>query len=827
MPAPAETSCPRCGAPRTASDSSTGVCPRCLIGVGLDESLADGAQTPEPGTGTSPFHLDAPAEIGPYRLLKPLGEGGMGVVYLAEQTEPIRRRVALKLIKLGMDTTRVIARFDLERQTLALMRHPNIAGVLDAGVTRDGRPYFVMELVDGVPITDYCDTNCVDLRGRLDLFLQACDAIQHAHQKGMIHRDVKPSNLLVTEEDGRPMVKAIDFGIARAIGSHARGATLSTGRDVLLGTPEFMSPEQAGGTDREVDTRTDVYALGAVLYQLLAGVLPFDRGGLRGLDLAEIRRRIQEEDPPSPGSRLAALEEEATSIATARGSTPSVLRRALRGDLDWIVMKALEREPSRRYGSPRELAADILRHLEGRPLLAGPPSLGYRLGKFVRRHRAGAAAVAALAVFLVVLAVMQAAQARRLARERDRANRESEAASAVSRFLVDLFELSSPEKARGETIPAREILDRGAARIENDLADQPELQARLMGTVGSVYKKMGLFADAEPLLQRSGDLNARLLGEDHPDTIGSLLQMADLRFSQGKLAEAEEALRDAATRGRRGLGESHPDTLSALADLAVILHFQGRMDEAEAQYREALALRTAHLGADAPGTLETVNNLATLYYASGRLTEAEPLLRRALEGRRRNLGHDHPESLDSLINLAVILQTLARLEEAEAYSREAVEIGRRIRPDHPKTLVSLNNLASILESRDKLPEAEEAYRKALDTLRRTVGEEHADTLTTAGNLGDLYLNMGRLEEAGDLLVPMMEAVRRTQPPVHLVTGYSLRKYGRWLAHSGRLDEALPVLTEAERVLTLVAGPDHLHTRRAREALAELEGLRRP
>jgi tRNA A-37 threonylcarbamoyl transferase component Bud32 len=392
--------------------------------------------------------------IGPYRLVKLLGEGGFGIVYLAEQDRPLRRRVALKLIKPGMDTRQVIARFNAERQALAFMDHPGIAQVHDAGETETGRPYFVMEYVQGIPITAFCDESTLRVRDRLELFLEVCDAIQHAHQKGLIHRDIKPSNVLVTRRDGVAIPKVIDFGIAKATGAGLADRTIATHEGVILGTLGSMSPEQAGAIEAVVDTRSDIYSLGVLLYELLTGQPPFDSAQLRQASWSEAVRMIREETPPAPSTRIASQPDD-TDAPRCRGVERRELLRELKGDLDWITMRALEKEPGRRYASASELAADIRRHLQGQPVLAGAPSTGYRLRKFVRRHRAGVLAGSLVLLALLVGGVATGIGFRRALRAEKAARREAASAEQVSAFLVDLFRTASPDRLRRETVTAR------------------------------------------------------------------------------------------------------------------------------------------------------------------------------------------------------------------------------------------------------------------------------------------------------------------------------------------------------------------------------------
>jgi len=413
---------------------------------------------------------DSEVRVKNYRILQKIGEGGMGEVYEAEQEQPVRRRVALKVIKMGMDTKDVVARFESERQALALMDHPGIARVFEAGATERGQPFFVMEFIRGVPITDYCDRNKLRTRDRLELFIQVCVAVQHAHQKGIIHRDLKPTNVLVAVQDEKPMPKIIDFGLAKATAQPLTERTVFTELGQLVGTPEYMSPEQVELTGLDLDTRTDVYSLGVLLYELLVGALPFDSKELRKAGFDGLRRKIREDEPLRPSTRLTSLERESSSnVAKQRKTDPITLSRQLRGDLDWIVMKAIEKDRTRRYASASELAADIHRHLDNQPVLAGPPSSAYRLRKFVARHKVGVAA-ASLVVFAMLLGItgtttglIRAIKAERVARE------EAEAARQVSEFLEGLFAVSDPGAARGNTITAREILDDGADKISREL----------------------------------------------------------------------------------------------------------------------------------------------------------------------------------------------------------------------------------------------------------------------------------------------------------------------------------------------------------------------
>jgi non-specific serine/threonine protein kinase/serine/threonine-protein kinase len=678
----AETShCPECGEP-LAPASPGSPCPKCLLKLGLDMPpgpLESAATTRDADSLPSE---DDDRRIGPYRVLQKLGEGGMGEVWLAEQHEPVRRKVALKLIKAGMDTKQVIARFESERQALALMNHPSIARVFDAGATERGLPYFAMEYVKGEPITSYCDRQRLSMQERLELFMRVCDGVQHAHQKGIIHRDIKPSNVLVAIQDDKPVPKIIDFGVAKATQQRLTEKTVFTQMGAMIGTPEYMSPEQAEMTGLDVDTRTDVYSLGVMLYELLTGALPFDSKQLREAGFDEIRRRIREEEPSKPSTRLSTLGDGSTESASARRSDPSTLARLLRGDLDWITMMALEKDRTRRYGSPSELAADVSRHVKHEPVVASPPGAGYRMGKFVRRHRLGVLAAGAILLALVVGLTGATWGLVRAQRAEVQAKQEAATAEQVSRFLVGLFEVSDPSEARGNTITAREILDRGSSKIEQELKDQPRVQARLMLTMGAVYRTLGLHDEAQPLLESSLAARRRLLGDVHPETLDSIRETGFLFQRQGNFDDARLYYDEALEKRRRVLVDDHSDTLQSVNDIGVLLQRQGRTAEAETHLREALEGRRRVLGDDDGATITSIINFAHALHDQGRLEEAEPYYLEALERSRRVLGEDHGETLRVINNLALLYQARGQMEQAESYARQSIEGLRGRTPQH-------------------------------------------------------------------------------------------------------------------------------------------------
>jgi tetratricopeptide (TPR) repeat protein len=656
----------------------------------------------------------------------------MGEVWLAEQTEPVRRQVALKVIKAGMDSAHVVARFEAERQALALMDHPVIATVLDGGTTPQGRPYFAMEYVRGEPITLYCDRHRLSTPERLELFMKVCEGVQHAHQKGIIHRDLKPSNVLVTIQDDRPVPKIIDFGVAKATAQHLTERSLFTELGVLIGTPEYMSPEQAEMGGLDIDTRTDIYALGVLLYELLTGALPFDRKELRQAGLAEIQRIIREKEPPRPSTRITQLGPASTETAKNRHTEPRRLVSELRGDLDWITMRALEKDRTRRYQTANALAADVRRHLAHEPVSAGPPSAAYRAGKFVRRHRFGVAAGVTLMLLLATFAGAMAVQAQRIARERDRANREAESARQVSEFLVQIFASSDPSEARGDRITARELLDAGAERIETELREQRELQARLQEVMARAYVNLGLFRKAGLMADRSLQTRSRALGPRHPDTLVSINLRGVAAVQQGDTRVAEESFRAAVEGSRATLGPDHPQTLKWSANLAGLLTLQGKYEEAESLERGVLEKRKQKLGSDHRETLQSLNNLASLLIEEGRLAEAETCQREGLAGSRRALGANHPETLIQAGNLGELLRLQGKYADAESYLREALTGSLQVLPaEHPDLAYLRLQLGLLLNATARPEEAEVLLREALPSAgdRETVRRALAEALT--------------------------------------------------------------------------------------------------
>ncbi len=747
-----------------------------------------------------------PKEIGPYRILEELGEGGMGVVYLARQVEPVRRRVALKVIKLGMDTAEVIARFESERQALALMSHTHIAKVLDAGATEQGRPYFVMEPVGGLAITEYCDKHKLGIRERLELFVQVCRAIHHAHQKGIIHRDVKPSNVLVSLEDGVSVPKVIDFGVAKATDQRLTEKTVYTQQGLLIGTPEYMSPEQADLGGVEVDTATDVYSLGVLLYELLVGAVPFN---LSSLSYSQIERTIREQEPPKLGTRLSSLGGRASEVAERRRLDIRSLARRLRGELNWIALKALEKERSRRYASASELAADVERYLKNEPVQARAPSPGYVLRKAVARNKLAVAAGVGFVVLLMAFGVAMALQARRIAWEAERATREAATAEQVSNFLEGLFAVSDPGESRGNTITARELLDKGAVKIEEELGDQPLVQARLLHSMGKVYRELGLYQQSSPLLERALELRERELGPEHPNVAASLNTLGAFYTLKGRYAEGEPTLRRAMTIQEKVLGPEHPDLALTLHNLAVLYRNRGKYAEGASLHQRSLAIREKVLGPEHPDVGQSLDNLALLYWEQGQYAQAEPLYLRALAIEEKAMGPDHPDVAFSLNNLAILYRNQGRYFEAEPLYLRALAIEEKaLGLDHPSVARSLNNLAVLYRNQGKYAEAEPLYLRALATEEKTLGRGHPSVARSLNNLASLYQFQGRYAEAEPLFLRSLAIREKILGPNHPNVASSLTNLANVYTEQERYSEAEPLYLRATSIRETEQGPEH-------------------
>src|SRR5882672_2204469 len=820
--------------------------------------------------------------IGRYKLLQQIGEGGCGVVFMAEQEEPVRRRVAVKVVKPGMDTKSVIARFEAERQALALMDHPSIAKVFDGGATESGRPYFVMELVRGVKITEYCDEHLLTTEERLKLFIQVCAAIQHAHQKGIIHRDIKPSNILVTiTSEGEPLPVVIDFGIAKpTTNQRLTDKTLFTAFDMFIGTPAYISPEQAALTNTDVDTRTDIYSLGVLLYELLTGLKPFDTTELLKQGIDEIRRVIREQEPVRPSTRLSKLNTvDLTTAAQRRRSEPPKLIRAISGDLDWIVMKALEKDRARRYETASGLALDVKRFLDHEAVLARPPSKLYRFRKSVQRNKFLFFGIGAIAMFLIVsLIVVSAAlakerQTRREAEADKRiANAEAIKSKQVTQFLEGMLGGVGPDIALGrDTAILREILAQAATRVGKELTNQPALEAELRGVIGTLYQRIGEFHRAEEMQRVALAIRRKHFGPGSPEVATSLNDLGLALIACGKLSEAAEAHREALEIRRRRFGNENTDVAVSQNNLAHVFTQTGRPAEAEALAREALATRQKLLGNETLEVADSLRNLVIILGERGKWAESEATARQVLSMRRRLLGPEHTWVASALNDLAWAAGGNGKQQEAEALEREALEmrqkllspehpdlanslyvVGDRMRQrgnltnaypllsralsiqrkvhgeDSPATLYTLRSLGLLYEAENKWSEAETVLREALAAWRKRAGNDDPQTLYALGNLGESLEGQRKWADAETVYREALALWRQRRGDDDPQTLYTMHKLGVGLEAAGKLPEAEAVFRELLAAWRKRAGNDYPETLYAMRNLArtlEAQGKR--
>ncbi len=744
----------------------------------------------------SPEVAEAGRQVGPYRLLGELGRGGMGVVHLAERAEGgFHQRVAIKLIKRGMDSEAIIQRFLRERQILAGLDHPNVARLLDGGVTDHGQPYFAMELVDGEPLTAYCDSRRLGLPERLGLFEGACRAVQYAHGRLVIHRDLKPSNILVTA-DGQ--IKLLDFGVAKLLAGGEEMATLTEAGIHPL-TPEYAAPEQVRGDP--VTTATDVHALGLVLYELATGHLPY---GGEGSSREELERAVCEADPEPP-SRKPIM----------------AMPRSLRGDLDAVVLMALRKEPGRRYGSAEALAEDIRRCLNGQPVQARPDSMGYRTAKFIRRHKVGVGAAVAAAMSLVIGLFGTTWQAAVAARERDRARLEAERAEKVKEFLVGIFRASDPAESKGQEITAKDLLVRGTERIEQELSGQPEVQADLLQIMAISFRSLGRLDQSRTAVERSLQLLRAVHGEEHPQIARGLEILGGILYQSDDLAAAERVRREAVAMNRKLLPADSVQLAESLAGLGVVLDQRANLAESESVHREALAIRQAKLGPEHPDTVRSVMQLADVQYSQGNYGAAVELHQQAVFLRRKLHGDLHPEVDRALTSLGRSLVSAGDVTAAEQAFREALSIRRKVRgEEHPLMSQGILFLAMALHTKGDLVGAEAMYREGLALDRKLRGEEHSDVATSLANLAQVLADRGRFAEAMPLFEQAAAMNNRLTGPEHPFMARTLEQHGAALSAQGKAREALGLLAKSLAIYGARYGQEHPRTASALMKLAE-------
>ncbi|MFH1107767.1 MAG: tetratricopeptide repeat protein [Planctomycetota bacterium] len=724
-----------------------------------------------------------PEKIGAFRILSVLGEGGMGVVYLARQETPLRT-VALKVIRPGIAGSEVLRRFQNEADVLARLRHPGIAQIYEAGTADTGfgaQPYFAMEPIEGIPITEFAEKAGLGAHQRLRLLRNVCDAVHHAHQKGVIHRDLKPSNILV-DASGQP--KIVDFGVARATDADIQATTLHTHVGELIGTLSYMSPEQITGDPHELDTRSDVYALGVIGYEVLTGRLPYELGGQT---VPEAARMIREVDP-----------------------TPlSSVSRLFRGDIETIMSKALEKDKDRRYQSASDLGADIDRFLRNEPITARPASAIYHFRKFASRNRALVGGLAAAFLALGVGASVATWQALRAVKAEKRAREEAATARQTKEFLVGLFEVSDPGTAIGNIITAREILDKGSERIKDELRDQPLIQAALMDTMGIVYTKLGLYDVAQGLLESALAIRRRELPNEHSDVATSINNLALVLQDKGDYREAERLHQEDLNIKRRRFGEEAPETLESLGNLAMLQSRMGNYDAAERTLRHVLALQRRRLGTKHPDVAITLNNLGAVLDTEGHYEEAEQLYREALAVRREAFGDIHPEVALCLNNLAILMLEKGDYERAERSFRDVLSMQHRLFGDeHPDIAITLNNLANVLRAQNKHAEATRLLGELLAMDRKLLGERHPDVARSMTNLAVALWEMGECDEAEPLFVDSLALQREllgSEHPDLILALSNLSEVADW---KGDFEAAIGLLGEALHIADVSLPREH-------------------
>ena len=758
------------------------------------------------------LELPQTESIGAYRLVKLIGRGGMGVVYLAERAdEQFEKQVALKLLPIGIGGEAAQRRFLAERQILAHLVHPHIARLLDGGICDDGTPYFVMDYVDGIPIDVYCDINRLDIEQRIALFIDIAEAVEYAHRNLVVHRDIKPGNILV-EASGD--AKLLDFGVAKLLIPNADEDSLTrvAGRPLTL---KYASPESIRG--EAVTTAADIYSLGMLLYVLLTGRFPYS---LDMQDNAETQRLICEQDAILPSRGLLSLPEDAArQIAANAGSTPRGLAQRLQGDLDTIIAKALRKDPDRRYSTVEQFIADLRRYQQGLPVTARPASTAYRLQKFVRRHKAGVVAASAVVVALLTVAgaaiysaVTSAQQSKEIAAERDKAEQ-------INDFLLSVFDLSSPNQTKGETVTALELLDRSADRVRSEMAGQPERRALLMHSIAIVYSEMSQFDASKSLLEEARALHRDNGSHRSADYASSTELYAEIREMEGAFDEAEATIREA-VEIRRDLAVPQ-DLAFSLLMLGRIQHKKGQVEEAESLYREALQIRRSVDDDDDETIANALSYIGSILQQRGELDDAETMQREALAIRRAAVGEDHMIMIESNHNLGVVLMDKGDFDAARSHFEEALRVSTKLVPDGEQGQVFLyNGLGSVYDRMGNLDRARENFQRSLDMLVQFFGAKHPNTGIVQGNLGRVLIKQGNYVE-GEALLRSGMATLTEAVPTHRHLPRMQLFIGRSLAKTGRFAEAEEFLRTSHARLNETQGSDHEHTREAARFLVEM------
>ena len=739
-----------------------------------------------------------PDRIGPYRMLEVVGEGGFGTVWVAEQQAPVRRRVALKIIRPGMDSRAVVARFEQERQALAMMDHPNIAKVFDAGTAPDGRPFFVMEFVAGEPITDFCDRNRQSIRQRLELFIKVCEAVQHAHHKGIIHRDLKPSNVLVSSGESGPVVKVIDFGVAKAMSQVLTDKTLFTEQGQILGTPEYMSPEQAEMGVLDIDTRTDVYALGVMLYELLTGALPFEPRDLRSQGYVEIQRIIKEVDPPRPSVRLQTMAQALSQeVAKQRMVKYEELASQLRKELEWIPLKAMRKEREQRYASPMAMADDIRNHLEGRPLVAGPETYRYRARKFVVRNKWAVAFTSALTVAIVAGLVASSIGFVKASRSARVARTEVERQRAVTKYEASLLASVGAASGDPKNVTVRELLDGAVQKLDaGGQADQPHVESALRAGLARSYRSLSLWSASEAQWRKALELEGNTSGDDTVEAANVMSGLAQVLTDTNRYDEAEKLLDRVLMIQREQLPPNDQHLGDTLNAMGLLKQYKADTKSAEARYREALAVYGNNPDAIVRRA-DALTNLAQLI-ARTRPGEGLDLATQAMELRRKaNLP---VEVWNSEINLGQIYELAGDLAGAERYRREAMELSLKLFDEKNRKVVqSMNALARTLWLKNdarSLEEAQSIQTRALELAHAIDGDKSLDIAQGIDLLGCIARDRGDLPRAIELFREALRMRTDLQKADHPATAGAMAQLADALTRAGQTGEAVDLATRA-------------------------------
>jgi serine/threonine protein kinase/tetratricopeptide (TPR) repeat protein len=805
--------------------------------------------SPEDGlatTGLASAETAGTVIAGKYKLLQKIGEGGMGTVWMADQSEPVKRRVALKLMRVERAQSKtILSRFEAERQAIALMDHPHIARLLDAGATPSGQPFFVMELVKGMPLSDFCDAQKLGIPERLSLFTQICEAVQHAHQKGIIHRDLKPSNILVEAHDGKPVPKVIDFGLAKATtGMQLTGHTLFTAFGSVIGTPLYMAPEQANFNAVDVDTRADIYALGVILYELLTGTTPIARETFKKAALDEMLKLIREQEAPTPSSRLSSSDS-APSVAANRQMEPAKLGRLVKGELDWIVLKALAKERERRYETANGFARDIERFLNQEPVTAGPPTAAYRLRKFVRRNRGQVIAASLVLVALVggvigtTTGLFEARRQAGIARGKEQEAKDEKQNALHAAEEERHAKQREAERAEGE----RQAKEREADRAEGERQAKLVAEAKreeaernldfakkgneILGSVFAGLDPKKIAESGRPLQDVLRENLSKAVRELEGSAIGEPLEVAAMQntlglslLGLGEYPLAAEVFQKALATFKAKLGPDEPVTLGSMNNLAMAYRASGQVTKAVPLYEETLEKQKVKLGPDHRNTLMSMGNLAVAYHSSGQVAKAVALYEETLERRKTKLGPDHPDTLGSMNNLAAVYQATGQLAKAVPLYEETLEkMKEKHGPEHPDTLGSMNNLAEAYGSSGQLAKAVPLFEETLEKRKAKLGPEHPNTLASMNNLAVAYLASGQVAKAVPLYEETLEKTKAKLGLEHPSTLASMYNLALAYRDSGQLGKAVPLLEETLEKSKTILGSEHPDTLASMDSLA--------